>query len=121
MLEDTFGENKPPFMRVRIIEDEMTLPLSDRTDDITEMNFTAAIYDKDKNWKDEIVTLHFRCNFVDNRNGPYHFWVISSDVRRISPITKARQVISRRKHHKLLDNRGLSLRFDFDGVINLGI
>ena len=76
VLEDTFDQSRPPFMRVRIIEDEMTLPVSNRRDDITEMDIDIAIPDIDKNWKDEIVTLHFRCDSVHARNGPYHFWVI---------------------------------------------
>ena len=76
MLEDTFGQDDSPVMRVRIIEGEMPLPLSNRQKNIEEMDINIAVPDKDKNWKDEIVTLHFRCDSVNNRNGPYHFWVI---------------------------------------------
>ena len=70
VIEDTFGTNRPPLIRVRILGEEDKLPLPFGP---SEMDIEKSAQDKVDDWKGKIVTLHWR---RDTRsplscNGPY--------------------------------------------------
>ena len=70
VTEDTFGEKENPVMHVVVEDDEDPLPIWGNP---REMDLGLQVANRDKNWKGELVTVHFRLDIQNTHRRNHHF------------------------------------------------